>query len=1306
MMDPPQKKRSLFGGFSFWGRSPSVTHGSGQTDDFRDSGRANALDNTRSASRNGPTASPESPAKRASAAQLSTRKIIDRPQGPSSKLSHSVSATDFLSFAGGSRRADSPTLTSTPKPSVSGTNGGFFGPRMPGDNPNKLNNTASFSSSSNRYTNFSGAATTPRTAFRSSAWNDRPGVHYASFSPRVPPNTIRESFPPATPGKTPRSSAAELNGGTLAHTSSASLFTMRIPSPPHDLTGERLAREVPRDHNRAGSIYADEFLTQYCPPDFDDLQRRQFFCILDLRRLKYAANEVFVKKDWKINILNFAKEYEKSRSLIMLHYGLYEFKTVKASEALKRQWQKEHGIAVSDDEKESTSASRTNGTQGILARGAGKRKAEEDLASDESAPGKPFTSVNKRRATEREPLAEATPLFSNKAKRKMDAVDSSDDSQPTKLQRAAPAAQQTSSVKSLFERIANGTSKEPSPAFSASTKQTATATTSQKKSLLDLGTKPSPQQNIFGHLSDTSKGNGNDDEASSSATSGGSEADVHADADPELASQEVGACSEPSVAPSRGTATPVFGAGSSTFIQKPKTDALSSTSSEVGDNAKGRSLFDRLTYGSDGQPVRVLDQGDKFNAAELAQKEPSGNLSKDHGTLPSNKTWNTDTPIKFASGASQPGSLFATSTSTSSQPSAPAVSFGAASTPKSSDSAPGSAEPSETSKPGVAAQDTSKSDAVESHPPESREKTASTPLFGTDQPTGTTSKLFGAPMPSFGPTKPVEERNESAAASTSGTSSLFGVAPQSSASQSTKPASPFQSSTLAGTPAQGEAPKQSSTQPPTLFGATTSKAPEASKPKSENTHALFSNGTSKSNSSPFGQTTPSSTTAPETKPSDKPIFGANAGQTSTTLFGANAGTTASEPKNLFAATPNPAPPATSNPLFGGSPMKEVESPKPQSELFGTNSTTAAPTPSGNIFSFGTSQSSAPAIQFGSGSSQPASTQQSNAPLFGGSANSSFTFTAGGSQQPSFNNPFKTDGGGSAPSSFNFSFGNASSTDSDGQKSTSTPFIFGGGQSNPAPTVSFGGASQPTASFGSTGGLSGPSFSFGATTPQPDSGSIFSQQKPSTGPGSIFASGLAPPAGGTSTGTNTPFTFGGASSLATTPATGTPEPGVEKEDGQGTQADGDDAPQEQISLTEGGPGEEDESVVHEVRAKALKLVIGSDKDSDKDLADASKDKKNPWKVQGVGPLRLLKHKTTGAVRILLRAEPRGHIALNKAILPNFTYKPEPVGGKYVKITTSDDKGTGLETWMLQVKTKELAQSLADALEKHKESNKKS
>lgn len=116
----------------------------------------------------------------------------------------------------------------------------------------------------------------------------------------------------------------------------------------------------------------------------------------------------------------------------------------------------------------------------------------------------------------------------------------------------------------------------------------------------------------------------------------------------------------------------------------------------------------------------------------------------------------------------------------------------------------------------------------------------------------------------------------------------------------------------------------------------------------------------------------------------------------------------------------------------------------------------------------------------------------------------------------------------------------------------------------------------------------------------------------------------------------------------------------------------------------------------MRAKVLKFVTSGDKSD----GDAKSKSKSPWSTQGVGPLRLLKHKESGVVRLLLRAEPRGHVALNRALLPSMQYRSEE---KYVKITTSNEAGDGLETWMIQVKTKDSAKSLAEALEEHKGAN---
>ena len=128
-------------------------------------------------------------------------------------------------------------------------------------------------------------------------------------------------------------------------------------------------------------------------------------------------------------------------------------------------------------------------------------------------------------------------------------------------------------------------------------------------------------------------------------------------------------------------------------------------------------------------------------------------------------------------------------------------------------------------------------------------------------------------------------------------------------------------------------------------------------------------------------------------------------------------------------------------------------------------------------------------------------------------------------------------------------------------------------------------------------------------------------------------------------------------------------------------------------------EADEEILHEVRAKVLKFVPAGDKSDGEEKTEKSK---SPWSTQGVGPLRLLKHKDTNAVRLLLRAEPRGHVAMNRAVLPDMSYKAD---AKYVKMTTANEKGDSLETWMIQVKTQDLAKELAAALEEHKALNKK-
>lgn len=1160
-MDPPQKKRGFFSGFSLWGRSEVPTDPERRAEFYR----TVEPGDTPPIPRVGFNASPESPAKRASDAQLSTRKIIDRPQGPSSKLSQSITATDLARLSGAPKSTNfSATTSSNPNMTRTLT-------RMPGDNPNKIsagssstnNNTlTSFSLNNRRVANLSGSATTPRNMFRSTALNQRPSF---AFSPTRPHNTMKESFPPTTPGRAPRGSTAELNGRGLTHTSSSELFAMRIPSPPHDLTGERLAKEVPQDHNRAGSIYADEFLTDYCPPDFDDLQRRQFFCILDLRRLKYAADEVFAKKDWKLSILNFAKEYEKSRSLIMLRYGLYEFKTVKVSDTVRKQWQKEHGIPSSDDEKDASPSGRPNGTHNILGQGRGKRKATEDLNPRDNSLAKSSTNLNKRRATEREPLAEATPIATNKSKRKADILSDPDEDQPSKLQKPSTTSQPGSAVKSIFEKIANGGRNETAASTSTPSKFTRSASATKPvngglgRSVLDPGSKPSMTNNIFGHLSDASKGSGNDDaDAESEST------ESEAEGDEESEAQEASQSNEASVAASGGTSTPQFGAGAGgLFAKKAMEAAPSSASSEAGDNGtKGRSLFDRLTFGNDGQPVRILPpQAEKQveTSPEPLQSQSPVRQSpvRDTSSAPANNTWNTDTPIKFAPGpapsasilgsaSKNPAPLFApkepTPSTPAAEPEAPAATAAAAPKPA-----------EEPAKPAAASAPASSSATPQLFPAKSPFSTSGAPAFGAvkSQAAGTNASPFGSSATAFGQPKPASEQNDTAAAAApaSSASSLFGATPKPSESTTPKPPAIFQSSTLFGssTPAT-EAKAAPASQPKPLFGAPAAKSPEPAASETPTPSIFASASTPKPSGSIFGSSAaaPSTTTeapkplfgtsaapssAASTTEAPKPLFGATTAPSSTTstaeapksLFGAttapsSATSTAEAPKPLFGATtnqstpsmfgakPSPAPETknifgavsaapTPKPLFGGTPASQEEPAKPQASIFANPAGTSTPAAASTPFSFGGSRDTTPVPQFGAGASKPDAAQPGTSSFGNGGASTSFNFTAGGGEQSAFNNPFATNGATSAPPSFNFG-GNSADTGSQASKSQ---FVFGGG------SQSFGGAgSTPSISFGGGSGAgtpaAQPSVSFGSATNGSGSGA-------------------------------SPFTFGGASSQA-------------------------------------------------------------------------------------------------------------------------------------------------------------------------------
>ncbi|KAI0205840.1 hypothetical protein F4808DRAFT_470787 [Astrocystis sublimbata] len=453
----------------------------------------------------------------------------------------------------------------------------------------------------------------------------------------------------------------------MSNTASTEPFQMRIPSPDPNLTGEILARQVPDDPTRTGSIYADEFLAKKCPQQFDELQRRQFFCILDLRRLKYAADEIFAKKDWKLNILNFAKEYEKSRSLIMLRYGLYEFKSVKPSNEVLKKWRAAHGLPSEPEEANGTSTQKAR-TPGPA--GATKRKAAEELTPKTNPLMASTSNRNKRRNLAQEEAEDAVlngPAPFKKSKRKADEGDEMDENKPSKQQKSTP-----STATSLFASIINkprdgGTSpskptsqspslfglSKPKDSPSASFATKANPFQAADSSLLfgtpklnnpslssgsvladhKIGSAPATNTgNIFSYLSESSQNDDDDDHETDEEQEKDSEEQV------------------PSGAISTNTSTPPLQNGSSLFgTSKPSSTAnIFGALTKPADQVTKGGLFGRVQMGADGQPVRASPVPDEKQIDSANQTPATGTPAKKPGDYTFNPT---TTPISFGTPA-------------------------------------------------------------------------------------------------------------------------------------------------------------------------------------------------------------------------------------------------------------------------------------------------------------------------------------------------------------------------------------------------------------------------------------------------------------------------------------------------------------------------------------------------------------------------------------------------------------------------------------------------------------------------------
>jgi hypothetical protein len=393
----------------------------------------------------------------------------------------------------------------------------------------------------------------------------------------------------------------------------------------------------------------------------------------------------------------------------------------------------------------------------------------------------------------------------------------------------------------------------------------------------------------------------------------------------------------------------------------------------------------------------------------------------------------------------------------------------------------------------------------------------------------------------------------------------------------------------------------------------------------------------------------------------------------------------------------------------GTPAEEtgagIASTKKPSNLFSfgtsTNSGTSTPTGSGGLFDRISKDSNGnPIRQLPTDEKEKASTGSIFS--FGGSNNTSNPFaslnqTPGkttkpgeGKSTPPASNIF----GGSFGSSNSNPFASLNKTPGEGTESPidntwkpDTPIKFGTGTPTPSVNVTapspsktspFSGLfSNSTTAATPASSTAGPFSGLFGNTASPKAPSLFANLN-SDKPASVGFS-----FGGPST-TSSLF----PSAVASTTTSRATSPGGTTDNDSA--ADGNDDPDaekhEQIDLISGGAGEEDEEALHTVRAKALKFV------APKKAGD-----KSEWTTKGLGPLKILKHKETGSSRVLLRADPSGSIVLNKSILSQVSYEAT---GKTVKLLTADDAGKGLETWILQVKTADMAKELAEFLEANK------
>ncbi|OJD35809.1 proteophosphoglycan 5 [Diplodia corticola] len=222
------------------------------------------------------------------------------------------------------------------------------------------------------------------------------------------------------------------------------------------------------------------------------------------------------------------------------------------------------------------------------------------------------------------------------------------------------------------------------------------------------------------------------------------------------------------------------------------------------------------------------------------------------------------------------------------------------------------------------------------------------------------------------------------------------------------------------------------------------------------------------------------------------------------------------------------------------------------------------------------------------------------------------------------------------------FGTSQPAASDDGKKEATPSA----SSNPFSGIATGNSSA-----------SAPLFKFTpAPTPPAGDASPFKFNPPAatpSGTSSVFASG-----------------FG---SRATTPGVST---GASENETSAAENDDDEESQtvdnEQVALHTALTDEDKKTyeVLFDTDIQPVTLMHLVDRSEDELKAEPKKGAKK-WESKGKGPVRVLKHKESGGVSILFKAEPMGRVLINTRVQPSFHYKKAKA--KFATFPLPDEKG---------------------------------